>query len=67
MYEYFDIIRPDLKELIDDHKAKDEWKIQLSMLIIFVSLADANKTREMYTKSDNITIMTGIETEDVIN
>ena len=33
----------------------------------FVSFTDANETREMHTKSDNITIMSGIETEDVIN
>ena len=67
LYEYFDIIRPYLKDLIDDHKAKGEWKMQLSKRIIFVSFTDANETREMHTKSDNITIMSGIETEDVIN
>ena len=55
--EYFDIIRPYLKDMIDTHKSKDEWKIQPSMRIIFVSFTDANETREMYTKSDNITIM----------
>ena len=37
------------------------------MRIIFVSFTDAHETREMHTKSDNITIMSGIETEDVIN
>ena len=37
------------------------------MRIIFVSFTDANETREMYTKSDNIAIMSGIETEDIIN
>ena len=31
IYEYFDIIRPYLKDMIDDHKAKGEWKIQLTM------------------------------------
>ena len=67
LYEYFDIIRPYLKDMIDDYKARDEWKIQLSMRIIFVSFTDANETHEMHTKSDNITIMSGIETEDVIN
>ena len=35
--EYFNIIRPHLKDLIDDHKSKGEWKIQLSMRVIFVS------------------------------
>ena len=53
--------------MIDNHKARNEWKIQLTMRIIFVSFTDANETREMHTKSDNITIMIGIETEDVIN
>ena len=37
------------------------------MRIIFVSFTDANEIHEMYTKSDNITIMNGIETEDAIN
>ena len=32
--EYFDIIRHHLKDLIDDHKSKGEWKIQLSMRMI---------------------------------
>ena len=35
--------------------------------MIFVSFTDANETRDMYTKSDNITILSGIETDDVIN
>ena len=65
--EYFDIIRPYLRDMIDNHKARGEWKIQLTMRIIFVSFTDANETREMHTKSDNITIMNGIETEDIIN
>ena len=64
---YFNIIKPYLKDMIDDHKTKGEWKIQLSMRIIFVSFTDANETREMHTKSDNITIMRGVETEDIIN
>ena len=51
--------------MIDDYKTKGEWKIQLTMRIIFTSFTDANETCEMYTKSDNITIMSGIETEDI--
>ena len=65
--EYFDIIRPYLKDMIDNHKARNEWKIQLTMRIIFVSFTDANETCEMHTESDNITIMRGAETEDIIN
>ena len=53
--------------MIDDHKSKDKWKIQLSMRVIFVSFTDVNKTHEMYSKSNNITIMRGVETEDNTN
>ena len=67
IYEYFDIIRPYLKDMIDNHKARGEWKIQLTMRIIFASFIDSNETRVMHTKSDNITIMSGIETDDAIN
>ena len=42
--EYFNIIRPYLKDLIDDHKSKDEWKIQLSKRVIFVSFTNGNET-----------------------
>ena len=54
IYEYFDMIRPYLRDMIDNHKARGEWKIQLTMRIIFVSFIDANETRVMHTKSDNI-------------
>ena len=37
------------------------------MRIIFVSFIDASETRVMHTKSDNIIIMSGIETDDAIN
>ena len=67
IYEYFDIIKPYLRDMIDNHKARGEWKMQLTMRIIFVSFVDANETRVMHTKSDNIEIMSGIETSDVIN
>ena len=38
-----------------------------TMQIVFISFTDANETREMHKKSDNITIMSDIETDDVIN
>ena len=53
--------------MIDNHKARGEWKIQLIMQIIFVSFIDSNETRVMHTKSDNTTIMSSIETDDAIN
>ena len=65
--EYLNIIRPYLRHMIDNHKAHSEWKIQLVMRIIFVSSLDANETHVIYTKSNNIEIMSDTETNDVIN
>ena len=42
IYEYFDIIRPYLRDMVDNHKARGEWKIQLTMRIVFVSFIDSN-------------------------
>ena len=67
LWEYFNKIRPYLRDMIDNHKARGEWKIQLVMPIIFVSFIDANETQVMHTKSDNIEIMNGIDTSDAIN
>ena len=67
LYEYFDKIKPYLKDMIDDYKGRGEWKIQLVMRIIFVSFIDANETCEMHTKSDIIVIMSGSDTNDVVN
>ena len=67
LWEYFNKIRPYLRDMIDNHKAKGEWKIQLVMQIIFVSFIDADETQVMYTKSDNIEIMNGIDTGDAVN
>ena len=53
--------------MINNHKARGEWKIQLSTKINFVSSKDNNETRTMHTKSDNIEIMSGTEADDVIN
>ena len=37
------------------------------MRVIFVSFTDVNKTSEMYSKSDDITIMRCAETEEITN
>ena len=52
--------------MIYNHKRNSEWKIQLIMKIKFISSLDTGKFR-MHTKSDNIEIMSGIETNDIIN
>ena len=64
--EYFDKIKPYLKDMIDDNKSKGEWKMQLVMRVIFVSFIDKNETQVMHTKSDNVKIMNGTDTNDAI-
>ena len=53
--------------MINNHKAHGEWKIQLVMEINFISSLDDNEFCVMYTKSDNVEIMSGTETSDTIN
>ena len=53
--------------MIDNHQALGEWKIQIIMRIIFVSSLDVNEIHIMHTKSDNIEIMSGTETNEVID
>ena len=53
--------------MIDNNKAHSEWKIQLIMRINFISSLDTNEFRTLHTKSNNIEIINGIETNDIIN
>ena len=65
--EYLDMIRPYLVDMINDHKTQSEWKIQLKAAINFISSKlDSDETRIMNTKSNNIEIMIGSDTNEVI-
>ena len=59
-------IKPHLADIINEHKNKDEWKIQISMSLNFVSSKDSNEVRTMYTKSDNADALIGNTTNDII-
>ena len=67
LYKYFVKIKSHLKDMIDYYKSKGEWKIQITMRIIFISFIDKNETQVMHTKSDNVEIMNGTDTSDAIN
>ena len=61
------MIRPYLVDMINDYKNKGEWIIQLSAEINFTSSKpDSDETRIMHTKSDNLEIMIGSDTNEVI-
>ena len=63
--EYLDMIRPYLSDMINDHKTRREWEIQLTIQINFISSKDSEETRTMHTNSHNIEIMMGNETDEI--
>ena len=54
--EYLNEIRPYLKDIINDIKKSDTWKIQLTIKINFISSKD-DEEPVIHLKSDNIEIM----------
>ena len=60
------MIRPYLSDTILNHKNEKEWKIQLSVVINFISSKDSDEIHTIYTKSDTIEIMLGSETDETI-
>ena len=65
--EYLDEIRLYFCDIINDqkiqddiinvHKTKDEWKIQLTIAINFLPSKYTGETRTIHSKSDNIEIL----------
>ena len=47
-------------------ETSSEWKIQLTIAINFISSKDSDETRTMHTKSNNVEIMMGSETDETI-
>ena len=63
------MIRPYSSDMINDLKTQDESRVELMMAINFMSSKDSkdsNETCTMYTKSNNIEIMIGTETDKII-
>ena len=50
-------------EVSDYETQFEEWKIQVTMWINFISSKDSNETSNMHTKSNNIEIMVVCETD----
>ena len=47
-------------------ETSNEWKIQITMTISFICSTDSDETRTMHTKSNNVEIMMGSETDKFI-
>ena len=55
-----------MSDIINDQKIQCEWKIHLTMAINFFSSKDSEKICIMYSKSDDIEVMMGNETDKII-
>ena len=65
--EYLNLVEPYLRKLINDHKNKGEWKIQLTAAINFISLRPgSDETRVMHTRSVSKEFMNGSDTDEII-
>ena len=68
VYQYLNKIRPYLYDLINEHSInRTVWKIQINMRVNFISSRDTGETRTIYTWSNNVRIMQGIDTNYIIN
>ena len=54
------------RNIITVDKNQGEWKIHLTMAINFISAKNSDETRTMHTKINNVEIMMGSETDDII-
>ena len=64
--EYLDMIRLFLSNIINDHKTQGELKIQFAIEINLISSKESDETRIMHIESDNIKIMMGSKTDEII-
>ena len=65
--EYLALIEPYLRELINVHKSKGEWKIQLTAQINLISSRPgSDETRVVHTRSVNEEFTNGSDTDEII-
>ena len=64
--EYPNKIRPYLKNIINDLKKFDTWKIQLTISINFLSSKENYEKRVVHSKSDNIEITINDKEDETI-
>ena len=64
--EYLNKISPYLKDITNNLKNFDTWKIQLTIANNFISSIDNDEERIMHSKSDNIDTMINDEADEVI-
>ena len=63
---YLDMTRQYLSDIINNHTTQDEWEIQLTLSINYASSKDFKEIRTIHSNSDNVEIMIGYKTYEVI-
>ena len=67
VFQYLNKIRLYLYDLINDYRiARRVWKMQINMHVNFISSKDTGETRIYYIWSDNVSIIQGDNTNDII-
>ena len=64
--EYLNKVSPYLKDIMNNLKKSDTWRIQLTIANNFISSIDNDEERAMHSKSDKIEIMINDEPDEVI-
>ena len=63
---YHNKIRLYLKDIINNLKKSDTWKIQLKIAMNSISSKDNDEERAIHSKIDNIEIMINDEADEVV-
>ena len=64
--EYLNQIRPYFKDIINNFKKSDMWKIQITIANSFISSMDNDEKHVMHSKSDGIEILMNDEADEFI-
>ena len=64
--EYFNKIKPYLKDIINNLKKSDRWKMQLTIVNNFISSIDNDEEHVMHSTSDHNEIMINDKADEVI-
>ena len=64
--EHLNMIRPYLSDIINDYITQREWRIYLTMAMNFFSSKNTEEICTMYSKTDDIEVMMGNETDETI-
>ena len=64
--KYLIEIRPSLKNIINDFKKLDTWKVKLIIAIDFMSSKDQDGENVMHSKTENIEIINNSKVDEVV-